>query len=124
MNDLNLLWLAIQDATLATQNMIIAGRSLGLGSCLLGAAPGYADKIAEQYARARQVMDEGYIAQDYYSSKKAMIKLIVEKMETYEYDTYSWTEHICRKVGQWNPDPEPMQNQLKKKGFYLNKANP
>jgi hypothetical protein len=28
-------------------------------------------------------MDEGYIAQDYYSSKKAMIKLIVEKMETF-----------------------------------------
>jgi len=169
-NDLNRLWMGIQDATYATQNLIIAGRSLGLGSCLLGAAPAYADKIAEQYdlpervmpmvqltmgypdeappvrprypleytlfegkythftdeqvKEAMKVMDEGYLAQDYYSAKKTKIKLTVDREETYDFNTYSWTEHICRKVGQWNPDPEIMKKRLKDRGFDLNKANP
>lgn len=169
-NDLNRLWMGIQDATYATQNLIIAGRSLGLGSCLLGAAPAYADKIAEQFdlpervmpmvqltmgypdeappvrprypleytlfegkythftdeevKEAMRVMDEGYLAQNYYSSKGTKIKLTVEREETYDFDSYSWTEHICRKVGQWNPDPEPMKKRLKDRGFDLNKANP
>lgn len=169
-NDLNNLWMAIQDASYATQNLIIAGRSLGLGSCLLGAAPSYADKIAEQYElperimpvvqltmgypdeappcrprypleytlfedkykefteeqvrEAMKVMDEGYIAQEYYSKNKVMIKLTVDKEETYDFETYSWTEHISRKIGQWSPDPEPLKKQLKGRGFDLNKANP
>ena len=169
-NDLNSVWMAVQDASYAAQNLIIAGRSLGLGSCLLGAAPSYADKIAEQYdlpervfpmvqlamgysdeappcrprypleytifedkyprftdeevKEAMKVMDEGYLAQDYYVSKNAKIKLTVDKEETYDYDTYSWTEHICRKLGQRSPDPAQMIEQLRKRGFDLNKANP
>jgi nitroreductase len=35
-NDLSLLLLGIQDASLMAQNMIVAGESLGLGSCLIG----------------------------------------------------------------------------------------
>ena len=169
-NDLNSIWMAVQDASYATQNLIIAGRSLGLGSCLLGAAPSYADKIAEQYdlpervfpvvqltmgysdesppcrprypleytlfedkythfsdeqvKAAMKVMDDGYLAQDYYSAKRTMIKLTGDREEIFDFDTYSWTEHICRKIGQWNPDPEPMKKQLKARGFDLNKANP
>jgi nitroreductase len=169
-NDLNSMWMALQDASYAAQNLIIAGRSLGMGSCLLGAAPSYADRIAEQYElpervfpmvqlamgypgeappcrpryplgytlfedkytrftdeqvrEAMRVMDEGYLAQDYYSSKNAMIKLTVDREETYDFDTYSWTEHICRKMGQRSPDPEPMKKQLKQRGFDLNRANP
>jgi nitroreductase len=168
-NDLNSIWMALQDASYAAQNLIIAGRSLGLGSCLLGAAPSFADKIAERYdlpervfpmvqltmgysdeappcrpryplkytlfedkypkftdeqvKEAMKVMDEGYLAQDYYSSKNAMIKLIVDREETFDFDTYSWTEHICRKIGQRSPDPEPMMKQLKQRGFNLNWAN-
>ncbi len=168
-NDLNSIWMAVQDASYAAQNLIIAGRSLGLGSCLLGAAPSHADRIAEQYElpervfpmvqlamgypgeappcrpryplgytlfedkythftddqvrEAMKVMDEGYLAQDYYSSKKAMIGLTVDREETYDFDTYSWTEHICRKMGQRSPDPGPMKKQLKQRGFDLNRAN-
>ena len=170
MNDLSFIWLALQDAMLAAQNMIIAGRSLGLGSCLLGAAPRIADRIAERYdlpprvfpvvqmtmgfsgedppcrprypieytmfedryprftgeevREAMKVMDEGYLAQDYYVSKNAKIKLTVDREETYDFDTYSWTEHICRKIGQWNPDPEPMKKRLKDRGFDLDRVNP
>jgi len=48
-NDLTLLLFGIQDATLAAENMVIAGESLGLGSCFLGAAPFRAEEIAAEY---------------------------------------------------------------------------
>ena len=47
-----------------------------------------------------QVMDDGYLAQDYYKNLKAMIPLQGERQETFDYETYSWTEHISRKWGQ------------------------
>ena len=165
MNDLSFLFLSIQDASLMAENMIVAGRSLGLGSCLLGAAIGRADKIAEafnlpprvlplvglvmgypaedppprprypmeyaffedEYPRfdagtvreAMRVMDEGYLAQDYYSSRKAKIRLERGREETYTYEDYSWTEHICRKLGQWDPDPCNLLEQLEKRGFHI-----
>ncbi|NIO38605.1 hypothetical protein GTO27_13045, partial [Candidatus Bathyarchaeota archaeon] len=48
-NDLTLMLFGIQDAALMAENMVISGRSLGLGSCFLGSAPYRADKIAEEY---------------------------------------------------------------------------
>lgn len=63
--------------------------------------------FGEQNVRdAMQVMDEGYLAQDYYRSRKAMIPLEVDREETYTLDDYSWTEHISRKCGQWFPTPD------------------
>jgi nitroreductase len=38
-----------QDAALAAENMVIAAESLGLGSCFIGNAPYYADKIAKDF---------------------------------------------------------------------------
>jgi len=168
-NDLNHLFMAKQDASLMNENMVIAGRSLGLGSCLLGAAPMRADKIAEEYnlpprvfplvqmtmgypaedppprprypleftlfedeyprftqeqvVEAMKVMDEGYLAQDYYLKARTMISLTVDREETFTFDNYSWTEHICRKAGQWNPDPAPLLEQLKKRGYDILKKN-
>jgi len=165
MNDLALMLLAIQDAALMTENMIIAGRSLGLGSCLLGNTPYKADKIAEEYnlpkrvfpivqlvmgvpaenppprpryplkftlfqdrypklneniiTKAMKQMDKGYLAQDYYRNLKAKIPLTIDREETFTYDNYSWTEHISRKLGQWEPKPDKLLNQLEKRGFYL-----
>jgi len=165
MSDIGFMLLAIQDAALMTQNMILAARSLGLGSCLLGNAPNRADKIAEQYSlpdrvfplvqlvigfpaedppprprypmeftlfedkypklnseavkKAMKQMDEGYLAQDYYRRQNAKIHLEGNRKETHTYDTYSWTEHISRKLGQWIPDPKETLEQLEKRGFYL-----
>lgn len=48
-NDLSLLFLAIQDAAYAAENMVIAAESLGLGSCFLGAAPYKARRIQKEY---------------------------------------------------------------------------
>ncbi len=48
-NDLSLLLFGIQDAALMAENMVVAGESLGFGSCFLGGAPYRARKIAQQY---------------------------------------------------------------------------
>jgi len=163
--DLNYLMLAIQDASYAAQNMNIAGRSLGLGSCFLGTALGKIDNIAEEYElpprvlpivqlvmgypaedpptrprypleyvlfedkypqftktqvrAAMKQMDEGYLAQDYYKKSSIKIPLTTGKKETYTHETYSWTEHISRKVGQWNTDPTPLLEAMKNRGFNL-----
>ncbi len=164
-NDVALMLLAIQDAALMTENMIVAAGSLGLGSCLLGNAPYRADKIAKQYnlpkrvfplvqlvmgfpaedppprprypleftlfedkypklsgsvvSKAMKQMDEGYLDQDYYRKLKARIPLTVERKETFTYENYSWTEHISRKLGQWDPKPDELLEQLEKRGFHL-----
>jgi nitroreductase len=170
MNDVTLMLLGIQDAALMAENMVVAGRSLGLGSCFLGSALWRADKISEEYdlpkrvfplvqlvmgypaenppprprypleyalfedkypkldenvvSKAMKQMDEGYLAQDYYRRLKAKIPLKVDREETFTYDDYSWTEHICRKLGQWDPEPDEMLEQLRKRGFHLTSKKP
>jgi len=66
-------------------------------------------------------MDEGYLAQDYYQDGKLMIKLENERKETFNGKTYSWTEHISRKWGQWLDDPIEMEVILTKYGFEFKK---
>src|SRR5512140_510018 len=165
-NDLSLLFFGIQDAALMAENMVVAGRSLGLGSCFLGNTPYGAERIQKRYKlpkrvfplvelimgypaeefpprprfpleftlfedeypemsdemvrQAMQVMDEGYLSQGYYRKQKAKIRLEnKEKPETFTYDTYSWTEHISRKWGQWLTDPQELLEQLEKCGFRI-----
>ncbi len=164
-NDLTMLFFGIQDAALMAENMVIAGRSLGLGSCFLGSAPFRAEEIAKKYnlpkrvfplvqltmgypheeppprprypmeftlfedeypkldeniiSKAMDQMDKGYLAQDYYRTLDAKIPLQGDRKETFNYDNYSWTEHICRKWGQWHQDPKNLLEQLEKRGFYI-----
>lgn len=68
--------------------------------------------------RSMDVMDEGYRAQDYYRKLKAMITLKGDREETFDYDTYGWTEHICRKWGQ-NLFPPNLLQQFERCGFDL-----
>ena len=77
----------------------------------------YPELTEEAIDRAMAVMDEGYLAQEYYSSGKLMIPLQGEREETFDFDRYSWTEHISRKAGQWLPLPEPLVKQLELCGF-------
>jgi len=166
-NDLTLIFFGIQDATLMAENMVVAGRSLGLGSCFLGSAMFRAGKIAEEYhlpkrvfplvqlamgypaenpsprprypmeftlfedkypelddrkvTKAMKTMDEGYLKQGYYRKQNAKIQLEAkERKDAFTYDNYSWTEHICRKWGQWYPEPKELLKQLEKRGFKLN----
>lgn len=169
-NDLTLMLFGIQDAALMAENMVVAGRSLGLGSCFLGSAAYRAEKIAEEYdlpkrvfplvqlvmgypaedpptrprypmdftlfedkypkldqdtiSEAMKQMDEGYLAQDYYRNLNAKIQLEVDREETFTYDNYSWTEHICRKWGQWYQEPKSLLEQFEKRGFYITRKRP
>ena len=169
-NDLSLLVFGFQDAALMAENLVIAARSLGLGSCFIGNAPYRAEKIAEDYnlpqrvfpmvqlvmgypaedppprprypldftlfedeypeldnttiRKAMKEMDEGYLNQDYYRKLKAKIPLRIDREETFTYDNYSWTEHICRKWGQWHPSPEILLEQLEKRGFHITSRRP
>jgi hypothetical protein len=71
----------------------------------------------EDIDQAMKQMDEGYLGQDYYSKDKIMIRLDGGREETFTYDTYSWTEHISRKWGQWYKSPAELLGQLTKRGF-------
>ncbi len=78
----------------------------------------YPELTDEMVTQAMAAMDEGYLSQGYYFKQKAKIELEVEgKAETYDYDTYSWTEHISRKWGQWLSDPNDLLTQLAACGF-------
>ena len=79
--------------------------------------PEFSDELVE---RAMAEMDQGYLAQDYYRKQKAKIPLEVEREETHTYKTYSWTEHISRKTGQWEASPQELLEQLTKCGFSIN----
>lgn len=165
-NDLTLMFFGIQDAALMAENMVIAGRSLGLGSCFLGGAVFRAEKIAGEYRlpkrvfplvqlamgypaedppcrprypleftlfedkyselddrkvmKAMKVMDEGYIRQGYYRKLKAKIPIESKQREdAFTYDDYGWTEHLCRKWGQWYPESRELVEQLEMRGFKL-----
>jgi len=48
-----------------------------------------------------------------------MIPLKGDRQETYDYETYSWTEHISRKWGQ-QLFPSSLLEHLKSCGFDLN----
>jgi nitroreductase len=81
-----------------------------------GEYPEFSD---EQVERAMAEMDEGYLAQDYYRRPKIMIRLEGDREETFTYDTYSWTEHISRKTGQWLQSPDQLLAQFAACGFYI-----
>jgi FMN reductase (NADPH) len=69
-NDLSLLLFGFQDAALMAENMVIAGESLGLGSCFLGNTPYQADRIQKRYKLPQRVFPlveliMGYTGEDF-----------------------------------------------------------
>jgi len=70
-----------------------------------------------QIEEAMKVMDEGYLAQDYYRRANYIIPLEGDREETFTFDDYGWTEHICRKVGQWLPSLDELIEPLARYGF-------
>jgi nitroreductase len=79
----------------------------------------YPELNARTVSKAMKQMDEGYLAQEYYRKARAMIPIEAGRKETFTYDDYSWTEHICRKWGQWYPQPNELLEQLEKRGFNI-----
>jgi nitroreductase len=81
-----------------------------------GQYPQFSD---DQVQQAMVEMDEGYLAQNYYRQRKAMIHLEGDRPETFNYNTYSWTEHISRKTGQWGQSPDELLAQFARCGFHI-----
>lgn len=78
----------------------------------------YPEFTPELVRRSMDVMDEGYRAQDYYQNLKAMIPLQGDREETFTYETYGWTEHICRKWGQ-QLFPKTLLKHIRRCGFEI-----
>jgi len=78
----------------------------------------YPEFSEEMIQKAMDVMDEGYLAQNYYQRLKALIPLRGDREETFTLENYSWTEHISRKWGQ-PYFPKTLIQQLEKCGFHL-----
>jgi hypothetical protein len=76
----------------------------------------------EQVEGAMKIMDEGFLAQDYYHNVNYMIPLEGEREETFTFDDYSWTEHISRKWGQWLPSLAELLEQMETCGFIITEA--
>ena len=74
----------------------------------------YPELSDELVARAMNEMDEGYLQQDYYRKLDAMVELEDGQPERYTYDTYSWTEHMSRKWGQWFRSADELREHLRR----------
>lgn len=82
----------------------------------------YPELTDDMVQEAIEVMDMGYLEQDYYRNAGFMIPLTDKsKKEEYDFDSYGWTEHISRKIGQWGTDPEELLRQLKICGLPLDR---
>jgi nitroreductase len=78
--------------------------------------PRFAPEVIQE---AMQVMDEGYLAQDYYRKANYIIPLDDVREERFTFDNYSWTEHISRKLGLWQRSPKSILAAFKKCGFHI-----
>jgi hypothetical protein len=79
----------------------------------------YVEPTDELIDEAMRVMDEGYLAQDYYRRAGYKIDIESDREETFTYDDYGWTEHMCRKWGQWLGEPEKILGPLRSRGFHV-----
>jgi hypothetical protein len=77
----------------------------------------YSEPGEAEIDQAMKQMDDGYLAQEYYRKGKYKIRLEAGREEIFTYDTYSWTEHISRKWGQWYESPAELLTQLSERGF-------
>ncbi|MRR09695.1 hypothetical protein EG831_06420 [bacterium] len=77
----------------------------------------YPKLTAAQLRLAMKAMDDGYLKQGYYRKAKLMLPLLGGKRETYDFDTYSWTEHISRKWGQWERSPRRLRALARGRGI-------
>ncbi len=78
--------------------------------------PEFSDK---DVSAAMEVMDSGFLDQDYYRNAGYMVPLAEGLEETFNFDNYSWTEHISRKLGQWGKNPEDLLEQIRECGFII-----
>ncbi len=79
----------------------------------------YPELSADEVSEAIDVMDTGYLEQEYYRKADFMIPLPEGAAEKFTFDDYSWTEHISRKLGLWGADPQELMKALVSCGFRI-----
>lgn len=79
----------------------------------------YPELSDEEVKAAMKVMDDGYLAQEYYRKQNVRIGTEDGRDDKYTFDDYSWTEHISRKWGQWAKSPNELLDTLRERGFSL-----
>ena len=89
-NDLSFMMLAIQDAALMAENMVIAAESFGMGSCFLGHTPNIAAKLAKQYNLPKRVfplvqLTIGYPAEDHPTRPRYPMEFVLFEDEYPEF---------------------------------------
>jgi len=84
----------------------------------------YPDMTDSDVDSAMEVMDSGYLAQEYYRSAGYMIPLPEGCEDQFTFDDYSWTEHISRKLGLWGNNPSDLLDGLRECGFEICGGNP
>jgi nitroreductase len=73
----------------------------------------------DDVSEAMKKMDSGYLRQEYYRKANYMIPLPEGMEERFDFDKYSWTEHISRKLGLWGENPEDILKNLELCGFSI-----
>ncbi len=76
----------------------------------------YPEFTDEQVEDAMRVMDEGYLAQDYYKKDQLKLKVPPGREDNFTFEDYSWTEHMSRKM-QWEPSADGVLKQMRLCGF-------
>ncbi|MFX0207666.1 MAG: hypothetical protein ACFFDT_16885, partial [Candidatus Hodarchaeota archaeon] len=80
----------------------------------------YKDLTEKEIQECMKMMDEGYLEQGYYVKQSAKIPMKKELGDDkIDYDTYSWSEHISRKMVQGRWGEKPFITFLKECGFKL-----
>ena len=79
----------------------------------------YPELSDKDVRKAMQVMDDGYLRQEYYKRNGVKIRLEDGGEDRYTFDNYSWTEHISRKWGQWDESPNELLDAVQECGFCL-----
>ncbi len=118
-NDLSLLLIGIQDASLMAENMVIAAKSLGMGSCFLGAAPYIADRIIQEYKLPRRVfplvqLTMGYPAEDPPPRPRYPLEFTLFEDEYPEFD-----EETVERAMQEMDEGYLAQNYYRKAGYQI-----
>ena len=81
----------------------------------------YPELGEEEVRDAMSVMDDGYLAQEYYRRANYMVELEDGREERFGFEDYGWTEHMCRKWGQWHQSSDDLLGPLRRRGFDVDK---
>jgi nitroreductase len=79
----------------------------------------YHDPSEEEVEEMMKSMDEGYITQGYYIKQNAKIPFKDSRADDIDYDRYSWSEHISRKITQGMWGDEKLIKILKRHGINI-----